>query len=190
MEEIIKELALLVGRLPFVSRSGALAQISNATAGANNGTFVMARIAPFDKAGMQYIGPDKKEMGIAFWQSGPTKVSRQDVWLRGQENELTLTVWVNGERVKEAQASDYIGSVVQAIRNYRIPIADGSPIRMAEIEFQGDSYGEIVTAYGWDGLNFKYHEQPHSLFQVKFKLTTMVSSGCSDATYAVINPYC
>lgn len=190
MEEIIKQLALRVSELGFISKSGALAQVSTATTNGANGVFVAARIAPFNKPGMQYLSPDKNESGIAFWQSSATKVIRQDVYLRWQENDITLTMWINGDRVKNSDPGALLFNAVQVIQNYRITLEVGSPIRMANIDLLGDSFGDVVSGFGWDDTKFKYHEAPHALFQVRFRLSLMVSTGCSTPTYQIINPAC
>ena len=190
IEGAIKELAKRIAQLGFISKSGALAQVSNTTAGTGTGSFVMAQVYPFDKPGMAYVSPDKSETGIAFWQCGPTKVTRQDGYLNACENDLTLTVWVNGDRVKNGSQSAFSAEIYAALNRFRIPVEDGSPVRMAEITPNGDTLGDRVQGFGWEALTLKYDELPHVLFQVKFKLFTLVSSGCQTQTYQVINAAC
>ena len=189
-EAIIKQLASQVSALGFISKCGALAQISNTTAGTGSGVLVSAQVHPFNSPGMVSISPDRKESGISFFRAQPTRITNQNVWLRQQENDVLLTVWVNGDKTKAGPDVDYSMLIQNALKRYRVQIEQGSPIRTATIEVLGDSLGEIVTGFAWDGANFRYHEHPHKLFQIRLKITCNVAQGCSTATVQVINPAC
>lgn len=189
-EAIIKQLSGQLYRLGFLSKCAGLAQVSNTTAGTGTGQIVSAQVWPFNTGGMVSISPDRKESGICFFRASPTRITNQNVWLRQQENDVTLVVWINGDKAKPGPDADYSIIIQNHLKKYRIELEAGSPIRTATIDILGDSLGEVVTGYGWDASGFKYHESPHQLFQVRLRVTSTVAQGCHTATVNVINPSC
>lgn len=190
VEGIIKQLASHLAGIGFISKSGALAQVSNVASGAGTGVMVSAQVHPFNTGQMVSISPDKKESGIAFWRASPTRITNQNPWLHQQENELILTVWANGVKTKHGPDTDFIQLVRNHFHNYRVNLEPGSPIRTANLEFQTDSFGENVAGYGWDDSVLRYHEAPNQLFQIRFRLYLTVGKGCSTPTVNVVNPAC
>ena len=189
LESIIKEMALRVYELGFLSRAGALVYESNVTAGDGEGIQTTAQVAPFTDPKLVDVSPASQDSGTCFFKAGPTRVTDQDSYLTTRENEIVFTCWINGDRTK-ADDTDIEETIVRALRLYRVPIKAGSPVRMAEIEYQGDSAGEPINRWGWEKKTLRYNEPPHKLFQHRFKITYMVSAGCYSQTVEVVNPAC
>lgn len=188
LEGILKEMANRVYGLGFISKSGALAFEANATNGVDS-IAVSAQLAPFTDSKLMDVGPDSSETGISFFKALPTRITSQDSWLTTRENEVLFTAWINGDRVKTSDA-DIEEQIVKALRTYRVPIEQGSPIRMAEIEYLGDNAGESINRWGWEKKTLRYNEPPHKVFQHRFRIQYVVSSGCYSQTVQVINPSC
>lgn len=188
LEGILKEMANRVYGLGFISKSGALAFEANATNGVDS-IAVSAQLAPFTDPKLMDVGPDSSETGISFFKALPTRITSQDSWLTTRENEVLFTAWINGDRVKTSDA-DIEEQIVKALRTYRVPIEQGSPIRMAEIEYLGDNAGESINRWGWEKKTLRYNEPPHKVFQHRFRIQYVVSSGCYSQTVQVINPSC
>lgn len=189
LESIIKELALRVHELGFVSKAGALLFEANISTGDGDGILTTAQVAPFTDTRMVDVSPHSAETGICFFKAGPTRVTSQDYFLSTRENEVTFTCWVNGDRVK-ADGTDIEETIVKALRAYRIPIQAGSPVRMAEIEYLGDNTGEAINRWGWESKVLRYNEPPHRILQHRFRIAYVVSTGCYSQTVQVVNPSC
>lgn len=189
-EAIIQDYCKAVMECGFVSKCGGLAQVGNVSTPGGNQTVVIANIYPFETGTYSTISPDKKETGIAFWRASATRVTKQNAYLSEHENTLTLTVWVNGDKVKLSSAMDAKLFLQRLISRHKLTIDQNSPYRSVSVEFIGDSTGEVVTGYGWDGLAFKYHEQPHSLFNLQFRFTAFVAAGCATPTAHIVSPVC
>lgn len=189
LEGIIKEMALRVHSLGFVSRAGALLHESNITAGDGEGIATNAQIAPFTDNRLVDVSPSASDTGICFFKAGPTRVIDQDYFMTTRQNEVTFTCWVNGDKVK-AGNTDIEETIVRALRAYRVPIQTGSPVRMAEIEYEGDNAGESVNRWGWEKKSLRYNEPPHKIFQHRFRITYTVSNGCYSQTVEVVNAAC
>lgn len=186
LEGILKEMALRVHGLGFISKAGALVYEATATTG---GIMTNAQVAPFTDPKLVDVSPDSRETGVCFFKAGATRVTNQDSFLTTRENEVVFTGWINGDRVKTSD-TDIEEQIVKALRSYRVPIQAGSPIRMAEIEYLGDNAGEVVNRWGWDKGTLRYQEPPHILSQHRFRIEYVVSSGCYSQTVEVVNPAC
>lgn len=189
LEGIIKELATKVHSLGFVSRAGALLYESNASSGGADGIITSAQVAPFVGNKLVDVSPHAGETGTCFFRANATRVTGQDYFMSTRENEVVFTCWINGDRVK-ADGTDIEEKIVQALRSYRVPIQQGSPVRMVEIEYLGDSAGESINRWGWENKTLRYSEPPHLLFQHRFRITYIVSNGCYSQTVQVVNPIC
>jgi hypothetical protein len=189
-EAIIQEYSKAVIESGFVSKVGGLAQVANVSTAGGNQTIVSAKLFPFESGTYSTISPDKKETGIAFWRASPTRITRQSAYLSEHQNTVTLTVWVNGDKVKLSSDMDAVMYLQKLIAGYSPQIDSNSPYRKVSMEFIGDSLGEVVTGYGWDGLNFKYHEHPHRLFNLQFRFSAFVGAGCATPTFHIVSPVC
>jgi hypothetical protein len=190
IEQIIKEMALKVASVGFVSKSGGLMQEANTTAGNGDVIMTLAQVAPFASNALIDVSPDRNESAISFFRASPTRIVRQDTYLTLRENDLTFTCWINGNKTSEEPGTSAEEMIVQALRSYRVPIGEGGPIRMAEIEYLGDNTGEQINRWGWENKMLRYNEAPHRLFQHRFKITYAVATGCYSQTVHVLNPAC
>jgi len=193
LEGILKEMANRVYGLGFISKSGALVYEANAT---NGGIMTNAQVAPFTDPRLVDVSPGGRENGISFFKAGATQVISQDSYLTIRQNDIVFTAWINGDRVKTSD-TDIEEQIVKVLRTYRVPIEQGSPIRMVEIEYLGDNEGtisrygnDVANRWGWDKGTLRYNEPPHILFQHNFRIKYVVSSGCYSQTVQVINPSC
>lgn len=191
LEGIVKQLAMRINDLGFVSKSGGLLYEFSVSSGGANTVRTTAQIAPFVDGKLVPISPDKKETVITFFQAGPTRVLKQDLYLSQLENELTLTGWVNGDRIGREELGSPEVSILNEIRKFKSDLTTGGPLRDIEIDYSGDSEGQApASRWGWDKPEFQYGSHPHRIFQLKFRLTYMVSKGCATQTVHVLNPAC
>lgn len=179
-----------VAALGFVSRSGGLLHEVNTTAGLGEGIMTWAQVAPFDTGKMVDVSPDRAESAISFFQVGVTRVVRQDTYLTQRENEVTFTCWINGDKTKAGTGTEIEEKIVAALRKFRPNIEQGSPVRSVDIEYIGDSEGEAINKWGWEGKMLQYGQPPHLLFQHKFRVRYMVAVGCNSQTVDILNPAC
>lgn len=189
-EAIIQEYSKALQGVEFLSVIGGLAQVSSVSMPSGNGTVVIASIAPFETGHRQTISPDKNTSGLCFWRASPTQITRQSAYLSEHQNTLTLTVWVNGDRVKMSSDMDAVMYLQKLIVGHKPNIDSNSPYRRVSMEFVGDNGSEVVTGFGWDGLQFKYHEHPHRLFNLQFRFTAFVGAGCNTPDAYVLSPVC
>lgn len=189
LESILNALANAIRDTGFVSRSCGLARFVSISSNGANATVVKAFEAPFASAEMVDASPDGNDSAITFFTAGATRVVRQDVWLMWCENEVTLTMWVNGDRVDPAQSPET--AVLNRIRSTRVVPEEGSPIRSIEIMFAGDSNAQAdISRFGWDRPEFQYGAYPHRIMQMTFRVSYILSTGCSNQTIAVIPKVC
>ena len=183
--EIIQQMATKIANLGYISQSGTIVQ-------------EVERAGKFDIQAKTYtsqftkavnISPDAKESAITFFQVGPTRVLDSNTWLDSMENELTLTGWLNGNRLTELDLAEQ--GIMSALRNFRFDKPTGSPIRNLVVEFAGDNEGQAIgDRWGWTAPEFQYGKAPYRLFQLRFKLTYFVSRGCNPVASAVLKPAC
>ena len=183
--EIIQQMATKIANLGYISQSGAIVQEVE-----RGGKFdIQAKTYKDGFAKAVNISPDAKEGGITFFQVGPTRVLNSNTWLDSMENELTLTGWLNGNRLTEVEAAEM--GILTALRNFRYAMPTGSPVRQLVVEFAGDNEGQpIGDRWGWTAPEFQYGKLPYRLFQLRFKLTYFVARGCSPVASAVLKPAC
>ena len=190
LENIIKSMANQVKALGFISKAGGLLSEANTTAGAGESIMTWAQVAPFLSGKMEDVSPDKNETGVSFFRVGPTRITRQDTYLTQRENEVVFTCWINGNKVREAEGSSAEEAIVVALRLFKVPITEGSPIRLFEIEYAGDNMGESINRWGWENKMLQYNQPPNKLFQLKFLLRYTVATGCMNQTIDILNPAC
>lgn len=189
LEGIIKEMAIQVHGLGFVSKSGGILVEMNSTAGDGEAILTSAQVAPFTTTKLFDVSPHNTETGTSFFRVGPTRITNQDLYMSTRQNEVVFTCWVNGDRVK-TNDTDIEEQVVKALRNYRSPRPSGGPLRAVSIQYDGDNTGESINRWGWEKKTLRYNEPPHLLFQQRFTITYVVSTGCYSQTVQVVNPAC
>jgi len=189
LESIIKEMAIRVHGLGFISKSGGMLMESNTTAGDGEGIMTTAQTAPFSTNKLFDVSPHNGETGTSFFRVGPTRVTDQNTFFSTRQNEVVFTCWVNGDRVKVSD-TDIEEQIVKALRGYRAPKPQGGPVRAVTIEYAGDNTGESINRWGWEKKTLRYNEPPHLLFQQRFTITYVVSTGCYSQTVQVVNPSC
>ena len=183
--EIIQQMATKIAQLGYISQSGTIMQEVE-----RGGKFdIQAKTYKDGFAKAVNISPDAKESGITFFQVGPTRVLASNVWLDTMENELTLTGWLNGNRLTEMETAE-IG-IMAAIRYFQFDRPTGSPIRNLDVEFAADNEGQpIGDRWGWTAPEFQYGKAPYRLFQLRFRMTYFMSRGCAPVTSTVLKPAC
>lgn len=189
-ESIIKEMSLKVSALGIFSKCGGLLHESNASAGDGDGVLLMAQVAPFSGKDMVYVSPSHNDSGVCFFQAQPTQITNQDVYLTQRQNEVIFTGWVNGKKVTKDYGASISETVCAALRSFRPALETGSPVRMVEIELQGIDHSDIGENWGWNRPEFQYNLPPHEAFQIRLRVTTIVSNGCTNQTYHILNPAC
>lgn len=184
---IIQELGNKIANLGFVSLVGGVA--SDLRSG-DKITPSALTYPLWDKP--KFVDPDSNQTAIVFFKVGPTRsTARANAWLHEWENEVRLIGWLNGNRISEQGCLDAQMQILQAVRFARITPAQGSPLRMVTIEFQGDNEGQdIGQEYGWNDAEFQYGQYPYKLFELRFRLTYMVAAGCCLEPIDVLKPVC
>lgn len=191
LESILKGLATRINDTGFVSKSGGLLQETTISAQGANIVRASAQVAPFADNKLYSLSPDAKDTCITFFQAGATRVVRQDMYIMMLENDITITGWINGERLGMNDFADPELEVLKIIRKARFKMQDGSPLRSVEIDFQTDSGSDIpVSRWGWDKPEFQYGASPHRFFQHKFKISYCVASGCATQSVQILSPAC
>lgn len=186
--DIINQYAGAVYSTGLLSKCGGLAQVSNVSAAGTNQTVVIAPVYPFADAKQYTISPDSKESGIAFFRASATQITRQSAYLHERRNTVTLTVWINGDKVKQGDGFSAFALIQDTVRRFRPTLSDGQ-YRKVSMQPTGN-VTDGIERYGWDGLKFKYHEAPHMLFNIEFQFQAWVSAGCATPTYQIVNPVC
>ncbi len=184
--EIIQQMATKIANLGYISQSGGILREVEQQGKIN----VEALVYPFSTgAKAKPISPDRGESGITFFQVGPTRVLNSNVWLDTMENELTLTGWLNGNRLTEVEAAEM--GILAVLSHFRYAMPTGSPVRQLSVEFAGDNEGQpIGDRWGWTAPEFQYGKAPYRLFQLRFKLTYFMARGCAPVTSTVLKPIC
>lgn len=183
--EIIQQMASKIAQLGYISQSGTIVQEVE-----RGGKFdIQAKTYKDGFSKAVNISPDAKESGITFFQVGPTRVLDSNVWLDTIENELTLTGWLNGNRLTEVEAAEM--GILAVLSHFRYTMPAGSPVRQLSVEFTGDNEGQpIGDRWGWTAPEFQYGKAPYRLFQLRFKLTYFMARGCAPVTSTVLKPIC
>ena len=183
--DIIHQMATKIGQLGYISQSGSIVQ--EVERGGVIDVEAKTYQKQFGKA--VNVSPHSGESGITFFQVGPSRVLDSNVWLDTIENELTLTGWLNGNRLTEPDLAEM--GILAVLHNFRYAMPTGSPVRQLSVEFAGDNEGQpIGDRWGWTAPEFQYGKLPYRLFQLRFKLTYFVARGCSPVTSTVLKPAC
>lgn len=190
LEAIIQGLANRINDAGFVSKSGGLLYESTVSTAGGNVIRATAQVAPFADGKMIDVSPDNTQTAITFFTAGPSRVIRQDSYLMQLENEVTITGWINGNRVGTSELADPELAVINLIRRAKFQIDQGSPLRMVDIDFIGDSQGQTFSRWGWDKPEFQYGGHPHRMFQHKFRISYAIATGCETQSVHVFNPAC
>ncbi len=190
LESAIKGLAVRIKDAGFVSKSGALLQETTISTAGSNTVRAAAQIAPFADGKLVDVSPSGNDTVITFFQASATRVTRQDVYLMQCENEVTITGWINGNRVGMNDNADPELEIIKIIRKAKFTPDDGSPLRSIEIDFVGDNEGATLSRWGWDRPEFQYGGYPHRFFQHKFKFVYTLSTGCATQSVQILNPAC
>lgn len=190
LEAILKGLANRINGLGFVSKAGGLLAETTIVGTAQTIIRTAAQIAPFADGKLVDVSPDKGDTVNTFFTAGSTRVTRQDVYLMQMENEVTLTGWVNGNRVSRSELASPEFAILSALQKSVVELTEGSPIRSVEIEFIGDNEGQSISRWGWDKPEFQYGASPHRIFQQRYRVSYTVSRGCADQSVHVLNPSC
>lgn len=188
-DSIVKQYAEAVYNTGVVSRCMGLAQVSNVATAGTTQTIVTGEVYPFNTGRRETISPDSKESGISFFRASAMQITKQSAFLSEMRNTLTLTVWINGEKVKSNGEQDIQMMLASTLKRFQPVIDSQSSFRRVSLD-TNEYASEGVQAYGWDGLKFKYNEAPHMLFNIQFQFQAWVSAGCSTPTYNVISPVC
>lgn len=189
LQNTIQALAQKIYDLGFVSKACGIASELFVSAAGINKRVLSAPVAPFSDNRMFEVSPDRLESAITFFQAGPTRVIRQDVFSMTLENEVSLLGWINGDKVQSDTSSDPELLVIGAIRKARFSAEDESPIRSIEIDYSGSQTPDF-SRFGWDDGKLQYGAYPHRLFHHTFRVVTVVSSGCSTASINVLGMPC
>lgn len=189
LESIIQALAQKVYDLGFISKSGGIARELMVSAAGTNRKIVTAYVAPFSDNRAAELSPDRLTSGLTFFTVGPTRVSRQDVYTMTLENDVVLNGWINGDLVKGDATTDPELLIVGQLRKANFTTDEGHPVRRIEIDYNGGLVADF-SRYGWDETVFQYGAYPHRLFQHQFKITYIVSTGCSTASVTVAGAVC
>lgn len=188
-EGIVKQYAEAVYATGVVSKSMGLAQISSVSTPTGSGTIVTGEVYPFATGKRETISPDSKESGISFFRASAMQITKQSAFLNEMRTQITLTVWINGNKVKSNGEQDIQMMIADTVRKYQLTIPDGSQYRTIQLRL-GNITNEGITGYGWDGLQFKYHEAPHQLFNIQFEFLAWVGSGCATPTFQIAGATC
>jgi hypothetical protein len=179
---IIEQLAKRIYDLGYIGQSGGMVQE------VLRGTVFDIQAPVYPNPKPVNISPDRKESGITFFSVGPTRSLEQSRWLTKWENELTLTGWLNGDRLTEIEMAEM--GVFNAMRG-TIVMPEGHPVRSVTLEFAGDNEGQpIGERWGWTDPAYQYGKLPYRLFQHRYRLTYWVGAGCAPVTSAVLQPAC
>jgi hypothetical protein len=190
LESILKGLANNLAGLGFISKAGGLLQETTISTSGGNSVRTSAQVSPFSTGRLVDVCPDKNETCVTFFQAGATRVTRQDMYIMQLENEITLTGWINGNRIGIEPMQDPELQIIGAIRKARFAAEEGSPLRCIEIDFTADGEPLNVSRWGWDKPEFQYGGHPHRLFQHKFKVSYILATGCASQSVHVLNPAC
>ena len=187
LESILNALASAIRDTGFVSRSCGLARFVSISANGSNTTVVKAFQAPFAGSEMVDASPDGQESAVSFFTAGATRVLRQDVYVMQCENDVQLTLWVNGDKIAPDYSPEMV--VLNTIRGTRVIPEEGSPLRSIEIMFVGDAAPD-VSRFGWDRPEFQYGGYPHRFMQLSLRVNYTLSTGCANQTVPVIAKVC
>ncbi len=188
-DSIIKQYAGAVYSTGIVSKAMGLAQVSNVSANGAAQTIVTGEIFHFATGKHETISPDSRESGISFFRASAMQITRQSAFLSELRNTVTLTVWINGDKVKPNGEQDLQMFILSTLQKFTPAIDANSSFRKVSLT-PSNNVIEGVPAYGWDGLKFKYHERPHVLFNLEFQFQAWVSAGCNTPTFNVTHPVC
>jgi len=187
LESIINALANAIRDTGFVSRSCGLARFVSVSANGSSTTVAKAFQSPFAGSEMVDVSPDGGESAVSFFTAGATRVLRQDVYIMQCENDVQLTMWVNGDRITPDYSPETV--VVNTIRALRIVPEEGSPLRSIEVVFTGDAAPD-VSRFGWDRPEFQYGGYPHRFMQLSLRISYTLATGCANQTVPVIAKVC
>ena len=190
LESILKGLAVRVKDSGFVSKSGGLLQETTIVTSGASIVRAAAQIAPFIDGKLVDVHPDSNETVVTFFQAGPSRVIRQDMYISQIENDITLIGWINGNRIRGTENADPEMAVMSIIRKARFQVDSGSPIRSVEIDFSGDNDAIQLSRWGWDKPEFQYGAFPHRFFQQRFRISYVLATGCATQSVHVLNPSC
>lgn len=190
LEGALKGLAIRIKDAGFVSKSGGLLQETTISTGGGNVVRAAAQVAPFVDGKLVDVSPNGNDTVITFFQATATRVTRQDVYLMQCENEVTITGWINGNRVVMNDNADPELAIINIIRKARFEPESGSALRSIEIDFVGDNEGGVLSRWGWDKPEFQYGAYPHRFFQHKFRVSYTIATGCATQSVQILNPAC